>query len=145
MTLILVGQTELWDQKLRLQRYAVIRQRIDINCVLPHLDRSETERYIISHLKYSGCPQEQLFTEKKAIDEIYRGSTGIPRIVNRICEKTLMYAFQQQHKLIDDYMVRYVEEHESSRTTGSVKQWTSYAGSNNEIDLIRNGHIIMAF
>ena len=41
MALILAGQTELWD-KLRLQRYAAVRQRIDINCVLPHLDRSET-------------------------------------------------------------------------------------------------------
>ena len=36
MALILAGQTELWD-KLRLQRYAAVRQRIDINCVLPHL------------------------------------------------------------------------------------------------------------
>lgn len=111
MALILVGQTELWDQKLRLQRYAAIRQRIDINCVIPHMDRSETERYITSHLRYSGCPQEQLFTEK-AVDEIHHASTGIPRNVNRICEKSLMYAFQQQQKLIDDYMVRYVEEHE---------------------------------
>ena len=45
MALVLVGQTELWD-KLRMQRYAAVRQRIDINCVLPHLDRAETERYI---------------------------------------------------------------------------------------------------
>ena len=29
LALILVGQTELWDEKLRLQRYAAIRQRID--------------------------------------------------------------------------------------------------------------------
>ena len=36
MALVLVGQTELWD-KLRMQRYAAVRQRIDINCVLPHL------------------------------------------------------------------------------------------------------------
>ena len=39
MALVLVGQTELWD-KLRMQRYAAVRQRIDINCVLPHLDRA---------------------------------------------------------------------------------------------------------
>ena len=31
MSLILVGQTELWEQKLRLQSYAAIRQRIDMN------------------------------------------------------------------------------------------------------------------
>ena len=53
MALVLVGQTELWD-KLRMQRYAAVRQRIDINCILPHLDRAETERYIQSHLAYAG-------------------------------------------------------------------------------------------
>lgn len=42
MSLILVGQTELWDQKLRLQSYAAIRQRIDMNIVLNRLDRAET-------------------------------------------------------------------------------------------------------
>ena len=35
MALILVGQTELWEDKLRLKRYDAVRQRIDINCVLP--------------------------------------------------------------------------------------------------------------
>lgn len=110
MALILVGQTELWDEKLRLQRYAAIRQRIDLCCVLPHLDRAETEQYIQSHLRYAGCEQE-LFTAR-AEDEILRTSTGIPRVINRICEKCLTYAFQQHKKLVDDHMVRYVNEHE---------------------------------
>ena len=33
-------------------------------------------------------------------------------MVNRVCEKSLMYAFQKQKRLVDDYMVRYVVEHE---------------------------------
>ena len=41
MALVLVGQTELWD-KLQLQRYAAVRQRIDLSCILPHLDRAQT-------------------------------------------------------------------------------------------------------
>lgn len=110
MALILVGQTELWDTKLRLQRYNAIRQRIDVNCVLPHLDRAETEAYILSHLKYSGCESEIFST--RAIDEIYKYSTGIPRMVNRICEKALMYGYQNQKKIIDDYMISFVTEHE---------------------------------
>lgn len=109
MSLILIGQTELWD-KLKLQRYTAIRQRIDMNCVLPHLDRAQTEQYMNSHLYYAGCNHE-LFTEK-AVDEIFRSSSGTMRVINRICEKCLMYAFQQQKKLVDDHMVRYVVEHE---------------------------------
>ena len=34
MALVLVGQTELWEDKLRLKRYDAVRQRIDINCCL---------------------------------------------------------------------------------------------------------------
>lgn len=109
MALVLVGQTELWD-KLKLQRYAAVRQRIDINCVLPHLDRSETEQYIQSHLKYAAGRQD-LFTDK-ALDDIYRESAGIPRSINRISEKCLIYAFQQNKRLIDEHMVRYVVDHE---------------------------------
>ena len=110
MALILVGQTELWDEKLRFQRYAAIRQRIDICCTLPHLDRAEADAYINSHLRYSGCGQN-LFTER-AVDEVFRISTGIPRVINRICEKSLTYAFQQQKKLVDDHMIRFVNDHE---------------------------------
>ena len=110
MALILVGQTELWDTKLKLQRYAAIRQRIDVYCVLPHLDRAETEQYIASHLDYAGCSQE-IFTSK-AMDIIYKVSTGIPRMINRVCEKALMYSCQQHKKLIDDHMVQFVAEHE---------------------------------
>lgn len=110
MAVVLVGQTELWENKLKLQRYVAIRQRIDMYCTLPHLDRAETESYIRSHLDYAGCKQE-LFTSG-AIDEIQRISTGTMRVINRVCEKTLMYAAQNQKHLIDDHMVRYTAEHE---------------------------------
>ena len=51
------------------------------------------------------------FTEK-ALDDIYKESTGIPRRINRICEKSLMYASQQGKRLIDEHLVRYIIEHE---------------------------------
>jgi len=109
MALVLVAQGELWD-KLKLKRYAAVRGRIDINCVLPHLDRNETGQYINSHLSYAGGRQD-LFTDK-ALDDIYQESAGIGRSINRICEKSLMYACQQNKRLIDEHMVRYVIAHE---------------------------------
>ena len=33
-------------------------------------------------------------------------------MINRICEKALMYSGQQKKKLIDEHVVRYVAEHE---------------------------------
>lgn len=116
MALILVGQNELWNQKLRLQNYTAIRQRIDMNIVLERLDASETAKYIRAHMAYSGCPNE-LFTSK-ADEEIYKVSTGIPRMINRICEKSLMYAYQQQKRMIDEHMVRFIADHEMMELVG---------------------------
>jgi len=117
MALVLVGQTELWD-KLKLKRYAAVRQRIDINCVLPHLDRSGTESYVRTHLIYAGG-KEDIFTDR-ALDEIHKESSGINRSINRIAEKSLMYAAQQSKRLIDEHMVRYVIDHEMLKGGSNV-------------------------
>ena len=110
LSLILVGQKELWEKKLRLKTYAAIRQRVDISIVLGRLEQAEVSKYIRSHLDYAGYTGE-LFTSD-AEEEIHRISGGIPRMINRICEKTLMYAYQQQKRMIDGHMVRYVGDHE---------------------------------
>lgn len=61
MGLILVGQTELW-KKLQLQAYTAIRQRIDVQSVLNHYDRSQTGAYIRRQLDYAGCGRD-IFTD----------------------------------------------------------------------------------
>lgn len=110
MALVLVGQSELWDNKLRLKQYTAIRQRIDMCCTLSTFDQSQTERYIASHMNYSECTHE-IFTSK-ALEEIHKATGGVARMINRVCEKSLMYAFQNQKRLIDDYMIKFVVEHE---------------------------------
>ena len=42
----------------------------------------------------------------------YLDKPGIPRMINRICEKSLMYASQQGKRLIDEHTVAFVMEHE---------------------------------
>lgn len=111
VSLILAGQNELWDGKLGLKKYKGIRDRIEVNCVLGPLDRSETEQYMRSHLDYSGYNGGELFSQR-AINEIYKNSNGIPRRINRICEKALMYCYQQRRKIIDDHDIAFVVEHE---------------------------------
>ena len=105
MSLILVGQNELWD-KLKLQRYAAIRQRIDLKCHLPQYDRAQTESYIVAHLSYAEGVGD-IFTDK-AIDEIYRYSAGSARSINKLCTHALMFAAQRAKRLVDDHMIRTV-------------------------------------
>lgn len=109
MTLILSGQTELWD-KLKLQSYAAIRQRIDIHCMVNRLDRVKTTEYIAAQLAYAGSYRE-LFTEA-ALDEIFKFSNGIPRLVNRACSESLLYGAQNRKTILDDRMVKFVIEQE---------------------------------
>lgn len=105
MALILVGQNELWD-KLKLQLYAAVRQRIDIKCELPQLDRSQVEGYIAAHLKYAGGSLD-IFTDN-AMDDIYSYSNGAPRAINKVCTHSLLCAANRGKKLIDEHLIKAV-------------------------------------
>lgn len=112
MALILVGQNELWE-RLNLQAYAAIRQRIDLQCKLHHYDRAEIGAYIERHLAYAVAGQQSIFSDK-AVDEIYRFSGGAPRLVNKLCTHCLMYGAQNRQRIIDDHMVERVIQGECS-------------------------------
>jgi type II secretory pathway predicted ATPase ExeA len=58
MSLILVGQSELWD-RLRLQSFMAIRQRIDTHFKLGHYNRAHGD-YVTRHLQYAGVDQQIL-------------------------------------------------------------------------------------
>ena len=105
MALILVGQNELWD-RLKLQTYGAIRQRIDLQCRLVHLDRAQVGEYIKRHLTYAGAEQE-IFSDA-AVDEVYRFSSGAARLVNKACTHCLLYGAQNGRHIIDDHMVKLV-------------------------------------
>ncbi|TES47242.1 AAA family ATPase [Halalkalibacterium halodurans] len=111
MALILVGQNELWD-RLKLQSYSAIRQRIDLQCKLVHYDRSETKEYMKRHLSYSGAKQE-IFSDG-AVDCIYNFSSGSARLINKVCTHSLLYGAQNKRRIIDDHMVKQVIEGELS-------------------------------
>jgi general secretion pathway protein A len=111
MALILVGQSELWD-KLGLQSYAAIRQRIDLQCKLPHYDRAQTGDYIKRHMTYAGADRD-IFSDG-AIDEVYRFASGSARLINKACTHALIYGGQNKHRIIDDHMVKRVIQGELS-------------------------------
>nr|WP_261381604.1 hypothetical protein [Paenibacillus cremeus] len=111
MALILVGQTELWD-RLRMQAYAAIRQRIDLQCKLPHFDRAQAGDYIKRHLAYAGA-EHDIFSDG-AVDEVFRFSSGSARLINKVCTHSLIYGAQNKRRIIDDHMVKHVIQGELS-------------------------------
>jgi len=109
MSLILSGQSEL-RENLRLQSHAAIRQRVDIQCQVGKFDLSQTTGYIKAHLSHVGCTKD-IFTES-AIDDIFKYSCGISRLINKACVAALMYGAQNRKALIDDRMAKLVIESE---------------------------------
>lgn len=98
MALVLVGQTELWE-RLRLQTYAAIRQRMDLQCKLPHYDRAQSAAYLKQHLRYAGTQQE-IFSDA-AVEEMYRYAGGTARMLNQVATHSLIYGAQNKRRIID--------------------------------------------
>lgn len=109
MALMLVGQSELWE-RLRMQAYTAIRQRIDLQCKLQHYDRAQTGEYIARHLAYAGS-EHDIFSDG-AVEVIYQFSGGAARLINKVCTNSLIYGAVNKRRIIDDHMVRYVIEGE---------------------------------
>ena len=104
------------------------------------LDRAECEDYINAHMQYAGCTQN-IFTDS-TIDRIYQISNGVPRMVNRVCEKSLMYASQTQkmisggdnpYDVHDAKLSRSATAHESrSATAHESSSMTAHEISNTQ-------------
>jgi type II secretory pathway predicted ATPase ExeA len=107
MALILAGEPKL-REKLKLQSYAAIRQRIDVQVGIGHMDRQQTGEYIKSHLNFAGC-EKDIFSDA-AVDSIHSYSSGIPRMINKACTSSLIYGAQNRKNIIDDRMVGLVIE-----------------------------------
>lgn len=97
--IILVGQPEL-KQIIARPSLRQLRQRISISCHLNPLNREETEEYIFHRLSTVGNRDCVSFKDG-AIDLIYRFSTGIPRLINLICDFILLSAFVEETREID--------------------------------------------
>jgi len=116
ITLILAGQSELWES-LRFKSSEAIRQRIDVKCDINKLDRRQTSEYISSHMVYAGRETE-IFLDA-AVDDIYKFSGGVCRLINKCCTCCLMYGAQNRKTIIDDRTAKLVIECELDSKGGA--------------------------
>ena len=88
---ILFGQPEL-DERLAHESIRQLRQRITFQHHLGTLTREETEYYLAHRLAIAGYSGEGVFAPA-AVKRIYRGSRGVPRLVNILANKAMMLAY----------------------------------------------------
>jgi len=103
LQIVLIGQPELRD-KLNAQSLRQLRQRITVRYHLEPLSRGDTERYIRHRLQVAGGNGRPEFNGW-AIRSIHRYSKGVPRLINAVCDKTLLAGFVMQTGLMTRKLV----------------------------------------
>jgi type II secretory pathway predicted ATPase ExeA len=103
LQIVLSGQPEL-EEKLKLPELRQLRQRIMLRCRTAALSKEETVQYVHERLKTAGANNEPIFSPR-ALDAIHLYSLGIPRVVNLLCEHSLVNAFAENQKPIEPKIV----------------------------------------
>jgi len=103
--IVLSGQPEL-EEKLRDPSVRQLRQRISMWCRTYPLSSDETHAYIEERLRIAGS-EHLVFTPESA-QLVYQYSKGIPRLINLICENSLISAYVEQVKPIPARIVESV-------------------------------------
>jgi len=99
LQIVLMGQPELRD-RLNNPRLRQLRQRITVRYHLQPLSRDEVNHYIRHRIHISGGNGTPAFT-RPALWRIYHYSKGVPRLVNALCDKSLLAGFVQQRGRIN--------------------------------------------
>jgi general secretion pathway protein A len=94
LQIVLMGQPELKEVLAR-EELRQLRQRILVHYELHPLSLNDTAHYIQHRLTLAGGNGRPSFT-RWALRTIHRGSSGIPRIVNNLCDKAMLAAFVRE-------------------------------------------------
>ena len=112
--IILMGQSELAEMLAR-RELRQLAQRVTARYHLSPLSRLETEDYIRHRLVVAGGEGKVSFTAP-ALAAVHRGSGGIPRLVNLICDRALLAGYVGGTRVIEAPMVRRAAREASGAT-----------------------------
>ncbi len=116
LRIILAGQPELND-KLNSSMLIQLAQRIRLRFHLTALSKTDTSLYIQHRLEVAGSQGRQIF-DPDTFPLIFRYTGGIPRLVNTLCDTSMMAAFAQDRDVVKvEDMKAAIEE----------LQWVEYA------------------
>src|SRR6185436_15231300 len=102
--IILVGQPELL-KLIRTPQMAQLDQRVSVRCVLAHLSREETGRYIHHRLNVAGAKGRVRFQER-SVALLHTATGGVPRLVNLCADRALLAAYTEQTRSVTEAHVR---------------------------------------
>ena len=103
LQILLVGQPEL-KMKLELPEMRQLGQRISMRATIPPLTRAGTRNYIRTRLRLAGCDDSSILTDE-AVTRIADYARGIPRIINTLCDHSLLIGYADQTRRVGPAIV----------------------------------------
>jgi len=104
LQIVLVGQAEL-REKLKLPKLRQLDQRIAVRYHIEPLDAKEVPKYIYHRLAVAGSGGRISFSRMALWKIARRFSSGIPRLINLICDRALLNGYAMQRYRINTKMV----------------------------------------
>jgi general secretion pathway protein A len=105
VTFLFFGLPEV-EQNLQLD--PPLAQRVAMRVHLQPFDRDATEAYIKHRLRLAGA--SRMLFRPDAIDVVHQISSGIPRVINTLCDNALFEAFLARQTEVDHALMRKVGE-----------------------------------
>jgi MSHA biogenesis protein MshM len=104
LQVILFGQPEL-DERLNEKNVRQLKQRITFSYKLKPIDRDSMALYLTHRLGIAGYKGGNLF-EENAMSSLFKASRGIPRLINILSHKSMMSAYGEGIKYVDNKNMR---------------------------------------
>jgi general secretion pathway protein A len=104
LQIVLMGQPEL-EIVLDSPELRQLKQRVALRCQLQQLDCAQTHAYVLSRLERAGAPKEPIIFTEEALDKVHEYSRGIPRIINNLCENSMVNAFAREQRPVTGDMI----------------------------------------
>lgn len=94
LQIVLCGQPE-FEETLKRPELRQLRQRIALRCRTSPLTLEETQGYIDARLRVAGSSRAAVF-QPEAVQALSHYSRGLPRVLNALCEQSLMRAAREK-------------------------------------------------
>jgi type II secretory pathway predicted ATPase ExeA len=119
LQIILVGQPELLV-KLKSPELTQFAQRISISYHLTPLNYLDTRRYIRHRLEVAGA-KRQIFSDT-AVGAVQFFSGGVPRVINSICDMSMVYALADSKTEVElETVLRVIADRQASGVSPFIR------------------------
>jgi type II secretory pathway predicted ATPase ExeA/cell division septation protein DedD len=106
LQVVLVGQLEL-RAKLKLSEMRQLDQRVSVRCDLDPLSSDGVAAYIVHRLQIASGGGDRVEFSSEATDLISQVSSGVPRVINLVCDRALYRGYLARVWRIDREIVEH--------------------------------------